>query len=138
MSEVADLFPETLGGAVVRTFESSLQCEKWGHPLAVVHLRPQWNAIKGEWVVGWFCHVQKASADEWLPGQQTPAKWPWYRPNSQPSGKDLDVACAVAARAVKIVLSQIKEYAHADAANAVTELIERLELEARRWLGAIQ
>ncbi|MBC3871765.1 hypothetical protein [Undibacterium oligocarboniphilum] len=138
MTAVADLFPETVNGVVpVRRFESTLCDPKWGNPRALAELRPQWNASSGEWVIGWFCFVEKASADEWLHGQNTPQSWPWYRPGSQPNGKELDVALAVAARALKIVLTQIKEYAQPEAAKAADELIERLETEARKWLGAI-
>lgn len=137
MTPDTDLFPETLGGTVpTRRFESTLCDQKWGSPLALAELRPYWNMSAGEWVIGWFCFVEKASADEWLHGQQPPNNWPWYRPGSQPSGKELDVAFAVAARALKIVLTQIKEYAQPEAAKAADELIERLETEARKWLGA--
>lgn len=138
MNICADLFPETLGESVpVCRFESTLRTQKWNSPLAIAELRPKWNASTGEWLVGWFCFIHKASADEWMHGQQTPNDWPWYRPGTQPAGKELDVALAVAARALRIVLTQIKEYAQPEAATAADELIERLETEARRWLGAI-
>lgn len=138
MSQAADLFPETLGGRVaVRQFGSTLKC-KYNYPLAVAELRPHWDEQAGYWVVGWFCHVSGASADEWNIGKDTRANWPWYRPNSRPSGKDLDVACAIAARALKIVLTQIKEYAQSDASTAANELIDQLEQSARKWLGAAE
>ncbi len=139
MTQVIDLFPETLGHEVpVRRFESSQKTDKWNSPLAIVELRPKWDAEEGKWIVGWFCFVHQASADEWMHGQKTPETWPWYRPGSQPSSLELEVALAVAARAIRIVLTQIKEYARPEGAAAADELIERLENEARRWLGAIK
>lgn len=138
MTTFNDLFPETLGGPVLPVrFDSSLLCEKYQTPLAAAEFRPLWDDKNGVWTIGWFCYVCRASADEWIVGKETPADWPWYRPASPPTGRDLNVALAVAARAMKIVLAQIKQYGRPKAAKAADELIDVLELQARRWLGAI-
>lgn len=137
---MSDLFPETLSNAphLVGTtgpapkWESELVDAKWGHPRIVVRLLPRWSTANG-WVCGWFANVDNA-VDEWMPGAAVRPNWPWYRPDTQPQSNRFEYAAASAARAVKIVLEQMIAYAELDAAPAVREISERIEVQARTWL----
>lgn len=130
----ADLFPETLGelGPIV-AYESKDFCDQYGNPRIVVRLVPKWDDKAGLWTVGWFCNVENA-VDEWFPGAGTPANYPWYRTQDQPAAKQLAVACATAARAVKFVLLQMLAYTDSAEVGTNTRRIEaQLEDQARRW-----
>lgn len=129
-----DLFPETHGQQPdpVRYTSQGAQ-DKWGYERVTVRLVPRWDPATGLWVVGWLANADGA-LDEWIAGRPTPPRWPWYRPDEQPQGKSLDVGLALAARAVKILLEQMKPYAGADLHPAVTAVQEQLEADARRWL----
>lgn len=130
-----DLFPETFGDAPAPVeYESTDMRDKWGWPRVTVRLVPSWDAQAGLWSVGWFCKIDGAM-DEHLPTKPTPAGYPWYRPDSFPQGKSLDVAKAIAARAVKIVMEQALGYVDRDIWPATKDAQERLERDAQRWLG---
>lgn len=131
-----DLFPETLGEAPAPIeYESTDMRCKWGYPRVTVRLAPSWDEKTGLWFVGWLCMVDKA-VDEHLPKKFTPPGYPWYRPEDFPQAKNLDVAKAVAARAVKIVMEQMVGYVEQDIWPAVRVIQARIEGDARRWLGA--
>ncbi|WP_407364084.1 hypothetical protein HKW97_23730 (plasmid) [Pseudomonas luteola] len=130
----AELFPETLEALVDPVvFEGEHRC-KFGHATVVVKLLPSWSSDTGLWTVGWFCLVDR-SVDEWMPGQRTHAGWPWYRPAQQPCSRSYDIACAVAARAAKIVLEQMLEFTGSEDVNtSVRQLQDRIEKQAMQWL----
>lgn len=130
------MFPETLDKPLATVRLESTRFNKWQSPMAVVELRPAWDATTGLWSVGWFCSVDKASADEWVQGIPTKANHPWYRLDELPNAGTQEVALGLAARAVRIVLSQIKLFAPPEEALAADELIEILEVNARNWFGA--
>lgn len=131
-----DLFPETLGvaPAPIEYESTDMRC-KWGSPRVMVRLLPSWNEAAGLWSMGWLCVIDKA-VDEHLPMKSTPAGYPWYRPEEFPQAKGLDVAKAVAARAVKIVMEQMLGYVDQEIWPAVRVAQAQLELDAQRWLGA--
>ena len=131
-----DLFPETLGAAPAPIeYESADMRNKWDQPRMLVRLVPSWDAGGGLWSVGWFCMIDKA-ADEHLPIKSTPPGYPWYRPGQFPQAKGQDVAKAIAARAVKIVMEQMLGYVDRDIWPAVRAAQAQLESDAQRWLGA--
>lgn len=132
-----DLFPETLGAAPAPIeYESADMRNKWGQPRMVVRLIPRWDEVAGLWSVGWLCTIDKA-VDEYLPIKSTPAAYPWYRPGQFPQAKGLDVAKAIAARAVKIVMEQMLGYVEQDIWPTVRAVQAQLERDAQRWLGHI-
>jgi hypothetical protein len=131
---VADLFPETLGelGPIV-TYESKDHCNEYGYPRVAVRLVPKWDSKSGLWIVGWVCQVDKA-VDEWFPGTMPPPSYPYYRTPEQPASKNLAVACATAARLVKIVMLQMLAYTGcAETVSNVKRIEADLETQARRW-----
>lgn len=112
--------------------ESIHQRDKWGHPRVRVYLTPRYEVGVG-WTVGWFCHADQA-VDEYIVGHPTPADYPWHRPGqSAPSGERL-IAMASAARAVKIVLEQMKSYVEKDCQKIIQFIQDRLEAYAMEWL----
>ena len=67
-------------------------------------------------------------------GRPTADNWPWYRPASVQSN-DYRVTCAEAARAARVVLEQMKEYAEDEQGRAaIQEIQDRMEVQARDWL----
>jgi len=136
--ETFDLFPETIqASAEPVIYESHDTCNKWGFPRVVVRLLPQWSDTSGYWTVGWFCNVDHA-VDEWMPGTVPASGWPWYRTTQQPFSNSYALACALAGRAAKIVLAQMEAYAECDAAKrAISQVQERIEAQAVRWLTGI-
>lgn len=113
-------------------FRSENCVDKWGNPRTEVILRPQFDEPYG-WRVGWAC-IGDRSVDEWLVGRKTKAGWPWYRPSAIQSS-EAKVACALAARAVKIVLEQMKEHASDQGGvDSIQWVQDRLEAQAREWL----
>lgn len=129
-----DLFPETKGQQPepVKYSSQGVQ-DQWGYERAFVRLVPRWDEATGLWLVGWVAKADGA-LDEWIAGRAPLPRHPWYRPDDQPQGKSLDVGLAIAARAVKIVLEQFKQYIEIELHPVVTELQEQLEVDARRWL----
>ncbi len=131
---VADLFPETLGelGPLV-AYASQDHCDEYGYPRVAVRLVPKWDSASGLWTVGWVCQVDKA-VDEWFPGTTPPAGYPYYRTTEQPASRNLAVACAMAARLVKIVMLQMLAYtACAETISNVKRIEQDLESQAQRW-----
>lgn len=135
---MTDLFPETIDDTAVEQVEwaGSTLC-KYGHPLVRVRLISVWHQHQG-WQVGWFAQVDNA-VDEWHP--KAPRNWkqhatyPWYRLEEMPTSKRYGIACGNAARAVKIVLEQMKGYCgDAGALADVTRLQDQIEVAARAWL----
>lgn len=131
-----DLFPETKGEQPAPLMYASAGVQdKWGYERLDVRLVPRWDAATGLWLVGWFAKADGAM-DEWIATRPTPPGWPWYRLDEMPSARNMDVAAAIAARAVKIVLEQMKQYVDLDLWPAIVVVQERLEVDARRWLLA--
>jgi hypothetical protein len=128
-----DLFPETKGEqpAPIKYTTQGVQ-DKWDYERVEVRLVPRWEPSTGLWLVGWLAKADGA-LDEWIAGR-VPANWPWYRLDETPQSRSLDMANAVAARGVKIVLEQMKQYVDRDLWPHVTGIQERLEADARRWL----
>jgi len=129
-----DLFPETKGEQPkpVKYTSSGVQ-DEWGYERVEVRLVPRWDAMTGLWLVGWVAKADGA-LDEWIAGRVPAPNWPWYRLDETPQGRSLNVATAMAARAVKIVLEQMKQYVEQALVLAITGVQEQLEADARRWL----
>lgn len=133
-----DLFPETASSvsepATVEWYGKLL--DKWGSPRATVRLITTWHQHKG-WVVGWFCMMDTA-LDEWHPANpdahRKHAAYPWYRLNEMACSASYAMACGSAARAVKIVMEQMKAYCEPDLVPDVTELQMQIEAQAMAWL----
>lgn len=136
MSEVTDLFPETLGESAPVLYESADALDKWGYARVVVRLIPKWSEATGLWTVGWFCRVDRA-VDEWVPGASIAANWPWYRTDHQPTSRHFAIACAIAARAVKIVIEQMLAHVGPDIAGPARDIEGLLETQVRCWLCGV-
>lgn len=131
-----DLFPETLGVALAPIdYVSADLRNQWDQPRMMVRLLPSWDADAGLWSVGWLCVIDKV-VDEHLPFKPTPPGYPWYRPADFPQARSLEVAQAIAARAVKFVMEQALGYIEDDLHPTVREAQMQLERDAQRWLGA--
>ncbi len=135
---MTDLFPETAtnaSGAATVEWHGKL-LDKYAGPRATVRLITSWNQHKG-WLVGWFCLLDK-SVDEWHPSNpdahRRHSNYPWYRLDQMPSSASYGVACGSAARAVKIVMEQMKSYCQPDLVPDVTELQQQIEQQAMAWL----
>lgn len=132
------LLPEA--GAVdieAASWESEL-VDRWGHARVVVRLISCWTGEKG-WQVGWYVRLD-AAGDEWHPSNPKAhlrmANYPWYRLDDLPTSTRFGIAAGEAARAAKIVLAQMLEYADdAAAAEAARVLSDRIEVQARAWLS---
>lgn len=134
----AELFPETSTSAsepATVEWHGKL-LDKWSSPRATVRLITTWHQHKG-WVVGWFCMLD-AAADEWHPANpdahRRHGSYPWYRLDEMPCSASYAVACGNAARAVKIVMEQMKAYCQSDLVPDVTELQTQIEAQAMAWL----
>lgn len=111
--------------------------DKWKYPRIEVRLISMWTHKHG-WQIGWFARVDQA-LDEWHPQSPTAylrtANYPWYRPDSMPSSNRFEMAAGSAARAVKIVLAQMKEYTtDGDNAADLVTVSENIEAQAQAWL----
>lgn len=111
--------------------------DKWDYPRVEVRLISSWTAKHG-WRVGWFIQLDKA-VDEWHPSApgayKRMANYPWYRLDELPSADKFEVAAGVAARAVKIVLAQMLEYAGDEyAKDEALAISDRIEAQAQAWL----
>lgn len=114
------------------TFISEDTLDKWGYPRVKVVLRPEHDEENG-WQVGWFCLADKA-VDELMVGRPTLPNWPWYRPAAIKSN-EATVACALAGRAVKVILEQMKQYASDDECRtAIQKIQDDIEKQAMTWL----
>ncbi len=114
--------------------------DKWGHSRIVVRLISSWTAKIG-WRVGWFVQLDNA-VDEWHPSApweyRRMVQYPWYRLDDMPSADRFEVAAGVAARAVKIVLAQMFEYAEDGLSSEEARDIScQIEAQAQAWLTTI-
>lgn len=114
--------------------------DKWGHPRIVVRLISSWTAKLG-WQVGWFIQLDNA-VDEWHPSAPNAykrmANYPWYRLDELPNSARFEIAAGAAARAVKIVLAQMLEYAmDGQASEEAVTISHRIEAQAQTWLQSI-
>jgi len=117
---------------------SGRSVNKYGSPRVHVRILAIWHQHHG-WMAGWFAQVDKA-LDEWHPSNPNawrahPGPYPWYRLDELPRSRQHDIAAGNAARAVKIVLEQMKAYAEDEAATQDTQqLQDDIERQARAWL----
>lgn len=135
----ADLFPETQGAEPAPPAWHGKLLNKWGDPRLTVRLIPVWDDGIG-WACGWFAHADSC-ADEWTP--HAPDAWrvhshyPWHRPALMPGGRELAVALGSAAREVRIVLAQFRDYADADLHADLAAVSDAIEVQARAWLTGL-
>lgn len=135
---MTDLFPETAKSAsepATVEWHGKL-LDKYDYPRATVRLITTWHQHKG-WVVGWFCMMDTA-VDEWHPANpdahRRHSNYPWYRLDEMPASASYGLACGSAARAVKIVMEQMKAYCQPDLVTDVTQLQQQIEEQAMAWL----
>lgn len=135
--ERSDLFPETLPGAelVSHSFVVDGVRDSYGHPRVEARIIGLWS--HDGWVVGWFAKVDKA-VDEWHPRDpsryRSYSHYPWYRLDRIPCADRFACAAGQAARGVKIVLAQMREYAADERSSAaIEELSDRIESQAQAW-----
>lgn len=111
--------------------------DKWNHPRIEVRLISRWTS-EHAWQIGWFVRLDKA-LDEWHPSvpqaHLSMAHYPWYRLDELPKSTRFEIAAGTAARAVKIVLAQMREFAADDEAVADSMTIsDQVESQAQAWL----
>lgn len=132
-----DLFPETLPKAAPQGVEwTGTTLNAHGDPRVTLRLIAKWS--EAGWTCGWFVMLDSA-LDEWHPAAPNEyrrhAHYPWYRLPEMPQSPRFAVAAAVAARAAKIVLHQMTEYALDQAAVADAHALSaQIEQQAQRWL----
>lgn len=133
-----DLFPETTERAETTNVEwRGKLVTQWDHPRVVVRLVSEWDPEAG-WRVGWFVQLDRA-VDEWHPRAPDRHKeyshYPWYRLSEMPRSRKFGIAAGQAARAVKIVLEQMLEYAEdTQALEDAREVSSVIESQAQEWL----
>ena len=134
----SDLFPETDTATAAQATEwHGALLDKYDAPRVTVRLIDLWHQHRG-YQVGWFAMCDKAM-DEWHPGNadtwKRHAAYPWYRPGGElPNSNKHAVACGIAARAVKIVLEQMKGYVEPDLVGDIANVQDQIERQAQAWL----
>ena len=135
---MSDLFPETDTATVAEGIEwNGAMLDKYGNPRVTVRLIDMWHQHRG-YQVGWFVICDK-SVDEWHPKNadewKRMAAYPWYRPGGElPRSNKHALACGIAARAVKIVMEQMKGYVDPEITGDIQSVQERIEQQAQAWL----
>jgi len=134
---MTDLFPETESATAAQGIEwQGSQLDKYGGPRVTVRLIDLWHQHRG-YQVGWFAMCDKA-LDEWHPQNADQwkriANYPWHRPDELPCSNRHAIACGIAARAVKIVLEQMKQHVEPDLVGDIQAVQDRIERQAIAWL----
>lgn len=136
---MTDLFPETDTVTAAQGIEwHGALLDKYDSPRVTVRLIDLWHQHRG-YQVGWFCMCDKAM-DEWHPANpdawRRHAAYPWYRPGDGelPNSGKHAVACGIAARAVRIVLEQMRGFVDPALAGNITTMQDQIERQAEAWL----